>query len=154
MMNPAPTMSHQKISRNLYSALDSFAGAKALGEVWYAPCDIVLDRYNVAQPDLSFIATERAHIVSERNVQGAPDLIAEILSTSTADLDRGYKRHLYAVHGVSEYWLVDPDSRQVEVLTLSETGYVVAGIYGQGETVTSPLLAGLRVAVDDIFAGV
>jgi len=152
-MNPAPLMKHQRIIGNVYLLLDRFARSNALGEVWLAPCDVVFDRFNVVQPDVFFVSTERAHIVTEKNVQGAPDLIVEILSASTADVDRGYKRHLYAVHGVNEYWLVDPDARQVEVLALGETGYVTAGIYGEDEIVASPLLTGLRIAVNDIFAG-
>jgi Uma2 family endonuclease len=154
MVNPTPTMKHQKISRNLYSLLDAFVVSNRLGEVWYAPCDIVLDKFDVVQPDLFFIAADRAHIVTERNVQGAPDLIVEILSTSTAHLDRGYKQYLYAVKGVREYWLIDPDARQIEVLSQGGSGYTTTGIYGQDETVISSMLSGLRIAVNDIFAGV
>lgn len=153
MMNPARTMRHQRISRNLYSLLDPAVRANALGELWYAPCDVVLDRFNVVQPDLFFVAAGRAHIVGEKNVQGAPDLVIEILSATTADLDRGYKRHLYAAHGVREYWLVDPDARQVQVLALEEDGYATVGIYGEGDALASPLLGGLRVAIDDLFSG-
>ena len=151
MMNPAPTMRHQRIVRNLYLQLDSLARSSALGEVWFAPCDVALDRYNVIQPDLFLVSAERAQIVTERNVQGAPDLIVEVLSSPTADLDRGYKRHLYALHGVREYWLVDPDARQVEVLALGTAGYITSGVHSEGDNVTSPLLTGLALAIDDIF---
>jgi len=153
MTNPAPLMKHQRIIGNLYMLLDQFVKSHALGKVWLAPCDVVFDQFNVVQPDLFLIAAERAHIVTERNVQGAPDLVVEILSASTADLDRGYKQYLHAVNGVHEYWLVDPDARQVEVLALSETGYVTAGVYGEDETVISLLLTGLCIAVNDVFAG-
>jgi Uma2 family endonuclease len=153
-MNPAPSMKHQKISRNLYTALDQFVGSRRLGEVWYAPCDIVLGKFNVVQPDLFYVSEERARIITESNVQGAPDLAVEILSASTADIDRGYKQHLYAQHSVHEYWLIDPDARQIEVLTLGQGGYARDGVYGEGETGTSPLLTGLQLAGNDIFAGV
>jgi Uma2 family endonuclease len=152
IVNPAPSMRHQKISRNLYTALNQFVNAGQLGEVWYAPCDIVLDKFNVVQPDLFFVAVERARIITETNVQGAPDLVIEILSTSTADVDRGYKQHLYALHGVREYWLIDPGAQQVEVLTLAEGEFGRAGVYRQGDIVTSPLLTDFRIAVKDIFA--
>ena len=150
-MNPAPTIKHQRISRHLYSSLDAFARSKGLGEVWYAPCDVVLSRHDVAQPDLFFVSTARAHIVTERNVQGAPDLIVEILSASTADWDRGYKQHLYAIHGVREYWLVDPDAELVEVLVLGDAGYETAGVYRADDTITSHLLEDLSIPVNDVF---
>lgn len=69
----------------------------------------------------------------------------------STELDRGYKRRLYARCGVHEYWLVDFVERQVEVLTLAQGGYVQAGLYGEGDRLTSPLLTGLHIAVNDIF---
>jgi Uma2 family endonuclease len=151
IVNPAPTIKHQRISRRLYAALDAYVRSKRLGEVWYAPCDIVLSRHDVVQPDLFFVSTVRAHIVTEKNVQGAPDLIVEILSASTADVDRGFKLHLYAVHDVREYWLVDPDAELVEVLVLGEAGYETVGVYREDDDVVSHLLEDLSIPVDDIF---
>lgn len=101
-----------------------------------------------------FVTADRLNIITENNVQGAPDLVVEVLSASTADVDRGFKQHLYAINGVREYWLIDPDTRQIEVLTLGEGGYARSGVYGEGEMVTSLLLTGLHIAVNDIFAGV
>ena len=83
-------------------------------------------------------------------MQGAPDLVIEVLSSSTADLDRGYKQYLYAAHGVREYWLVDPDAEQVEVLALGEAGYTTIGVYGADENVISPLLMDFRLAINDV----
>jgi Uma2 family endonuclease len=154
MMNPAPATKRQKVSHTLNRLLDEFVYSNDLGEMWYAPTDVVLDRFNVVQPDLFFISEQRTGIVAENNIQGAPDLVIEILSSSTADVDRGYKQLLYALHGVREYWLIDPDAYQVEVLALVEGEFGRAGVYGEGDAVTSPLLPGLRIPVDDIFAGV
>ena len=153
-MNPAPATKHQKVSHTLNRLMDQFVYSNDLGEMWYAPTDVVLDRFNVIQPDLFFISKQRTNIVADRNVQGAPDLVIEILSASTADVDRGYKQHLYALHGVSEYWLIDPDAYQVEVLTWAEGEFRRAGVYSKGDTVTSPLLTRFHIAVNDIFAGV
>ncbi len=82
-----------------------------MGEVFHAPCDVVLSNADVVQPDLLFVSHKRAHLLlGGANVLGAPDLVVEILSTATAGRDQTLKRALYAKHGVQEYWLVDPDA--------------------------------------------
>ena len=151
MMNPAPSLKHQRVVGNLHFLLSQMVRTNQRGSIWLAPCDVVLGRFNVVQPDLFFIVSDRSHIATGRTVQGAPDLAIEVLSSSTADLDRGYKQYLYAAHGVREYWLVDPDAERVEVLALGETGYATVGVYGADATVTSPLLADLHLAINSIF---
>jgi len=120
---PSPNLYHQRISRQLEMALWQYIGRHALGEVFDAPCDVVLSEINVVQPDLLFVSTERRGILADANVQGAPDLVVEILSPSTGQRDLGIKRSLYAKYGVPEYWIVDPDSQTIEVLSWTETGY-------------------------------
>ena len=88
---------------NLGTSLSMFVRDHYLGRVYFAPTDVTLSDTDVAQPDLLFISNERQHIRTPTNVQGAPDLIAEILSPSSAKRDWGYKRGLYARHGVREY---------------------------------------------------
>ena len=148
---PAPRLTHQRISRKILTRLDSFVTENDLGEVFDAPADVVLSDFNVVQPDILFVSNERSHIMTDANVQGAPDLVIEVLSPSTAQRDRTIKRDLYAQHGVPEYWQADEDARNVQVLTLVDGEYEVAGIYGEGQTVVSPLLPDLRLAVDDLF---
>jgi len=84
-------------------------------------------------------------------IRGVPDLVIEILSPSTANRDRTYKRTLYERHGVKEYWMVDTDARNITVLLLGENGYELAAIYGEGQTLTSPTLPCFRLNLDDIF---
>jgi Uma2 family endonuclease len=146
-----PWLTHQEVSGNVLCALDNFVEPRALGQMWIGPCDVVLDEYNVAQPDQFLVLAGREYILTEANVQGAPDLIVEILSPITAELDRGYKRQLYARCGVCEYWLVGFMEHQVEVLTLVKDSYARVGLYGKGDSLISPLLTGLRIPVDDIF---
>ncbi|MYA22060.1 MAG: Uma2 family endonuclease, partial [Gemmatimonadetes bacterium] len=123
-----------------------------LGEVFSAPCDVVLSNADVVQPDLLFVSNERAHLLlGGDNVLGAPDLVVEILSPSTAGRDRTLKRSLYAKHGVKEYWLVDPDARTVPVLRLEERAFAVESIYGEGQTMTSPSLVGFTADLNEIF---
>ena len=148
---PSPTSRHQSIIGQLFVALNRFIAENELGRTWVAPLDVVLSNYDVAQPDILFVSNERSGIIMEANIQGAPDLAVEILSPSTAQYDRGYKRTLYGRHGVREYWLADPDAETVEVLTESAEGLVLGDTYRRGDTLTSPLLSGLAIELEQIF---
>ena len=151
IMVPAPRTAHQRSSREIEFPLLSFVRENDLGEVFYAPTDVVLSDTDVVQPDILFVSNERSYIINEDNIRGAPDLVVEVLSPSTAQRDRTLKRTLYALHGVSEYWLADTEAKNVTVLTLEDGGYTVAGIYGEGQTLESPLLAGFTLEIDRIF---
>ncbi|HLX07474.1 MAG TPA: Uma2 family endonuclease [Thermoanaerobaculia bacterium] len=105
---------HQIVAQVLWQRLEHVAEA-AGGIVFQAPLDVVLADHSVVQPDLLYVSAPHVAIVGDR-IQGAPDLLIEILSPGTARLDRGEKLELYARSGVPEYWLVDPESRQVEFL--------------------------------------
>ena len=122
-----------------------------LGELFIAPFDMILSPTNVVQPDLIFISSARAHIITEDNIRGAPDLIVEILSPSTAGCDRTTKRNLYARHAVREYWLIDPYAKTATVLILGANGYDTYAVYGEGDTLTSPTLAGFSMNMGDLF---
>ena len=104
---PAPNMAHQGTSTILLRLIDTFVYIRKLGKTFHAPTDVVFSDTEVAQPDLIFVSNERAHIITEQNIRGAPDLVIEILSPSTASRDRNFKRALYERHGVKEYWMVD-----------------------------------------------
>ena len=131
--------------------INTFVAENDLGEVFIAPCDVVLSETDVVQPDLLFVSKERSHIINEDNIRGAPDLVIEILSPSTAQRDRTLKRTLYALHGVPEYWQADTDAKIAMVLTLDDGEYKVAGIYGEGQMLVSPLLQGFTLDIDKIF---
>ena len=141
IMAPAPCTAHQRTSRRMGTLLDTFI----------APYDVVLSNTDVVQPDLLFVSKERPYIVNEDNIRGAPDLVIEVLSPSTAQRDRTLKRTLYALHGVPEYWQADTDAKIAMVLTLDNGEYKVAGIYGEGQTLVSPLLQGFTLEIDRIF---
>ena len=151
IMAPAPRIAHQRTSREIEIKLATFVSDNNLGEVLDAPCDVVLSQTDVVQPDLLFVSKERSHIITEDNIRGAPDLVIEVLSPSTAQRDRTLKRTLYALHGVPEYWQADTDAKIVMVLTLDAGEYKVAGIYGEGQTLVSPLLPGFALEIDRIF---
>ncbi|MCY4578573.1 MAG: Uma2 family endonuclease [Chloroflexi bacterium] len=148
---PSPNQPHQKTSRELTTEINLLIRRTGIGEVYSAPFDVVLSDTDVVQPDVIFVSRERAHIVTLNNIQGAPDLVVEVLSPSTAHRDRTFKRALYARHGVREFWLVNTDAHTIEVLQLEEEGYRTVGTYSAGQTLTSPTLTGFSLKIDDIF---
>lgn len=152
IMVPSPTFEHQDISVHLEFALYEFVHKHNLGTVLHAPLDVVLDDENVFQPDIIFISKARSHIIHKEAIQGAPDLVIEILSPSTGERDRTVKKKLYARAGVTEYWLVDPESKTVEVLKLGAAGFERVALYKKNETLTSPLLQGLQISLKEVFS--
>jgi Uma2 family endonuclease len=133
-------------------ALRSFIKANRLGKLYVAPADVVLSFYDVVQPDLVFISKERLHILTEKNIQGGPDLAIEILSNSTHKVDEGIKHATYERFGVSEYWLVDPDQETVAVHRLEEDRFYKTADLASRDVLATPLLPGLEIRLAEIFA--
>ena len=153
IMVAAPNLKHQKVLRRLSQKLGQFIDEHGLGEFFFAPCDVVLSDTDVVQPDLLFVSREREHLLSSgENVQGAPELVVEILSPATADRDRGYKRELYGRHGVTEYWLVDPIAETVSIHRQREGVLALTRTFSRKQTLRSPLLTGLELRLDDVFS--
>jgi len=154
---PAPTVSHQRVSRNLGFILMRFVREKDLGEILHAPIDMVLgqgDDREVVQPDLVFINKAQSHIATPEEIRGAPALVVEILSPGTQARDRGYKKVLYGRYGVQEYWIVDPPTQTAEVYTLSAVGLQLIREYNRAEVLGSVVLPGLEVALSEVFRDV
>ena len=151
IMFGAPTEEHQIASIGLGARMYIFAQANALGRVILAPFDVLLSDTDVVQPDILFVSNERAHIRTRAYVQGAPDLVVEILSPSSARRDWRDKRELYAKRGVKEYWIIDPINRVIWLMLLRNGVLQIVGTYRMGDTVSSSALAGFSVKVDDIF---
>lgn len=150
-MSPAPNRIHQAILRNISFLLWEFLQHKPLGEIYFAPVDVFLTDLNVYQPDLVFISTARLSILTDQGLEGAPDLVVEVLSPKTARLDRGIKREVYACTGVKELWIVDPDLKEVHVYHLSKSADRPAGIYRARQSFQTSLLPGLKISVAKIF---
>ena len=152
LLTPTPNLKHQEVLLHLGCGLARFVEERALGEPFFAPCDVVLSNHDVVQPDLLFVSREREHLLSDGEaVRGAPDLVVEVLSPATADRDRGYKHALYARHGVREYWLVDPVDETIVIHRLQDGALVAAHTFGRGQTLRSPLLDGFEIALDAVF---
>jgi len=148
---PSPTLHHQKILRNLLAALHAYSRQHGLGEVFQSPCDVVLSEISVLQPDLLFVSSERMGILTEANIQGAPDLVVEILSPSTRQRDLGIKRNVYAKYGVCEYWIIDPESKTVEILSWAKDGYCAAAVVSETDLLSTGLFPGMELDLAPIF---
>jgi Uma2 family endonuclease len=122
-VTPSPFARHQVVSNVLERHLDRIARASG-GFIFHAPFDVVLADHSVVQPDVIYLSASRLDIVENR-IEGAPDLVVEILSPSTARMDRGKKLDLYALFGAREYWLVSLEPRRVEFL-VNQAGRFVA----------------------------
>ncbi len=149
-VTPAPATRHQAIVQNLANL-----GLMSLRIIWArvytAPLDVRLGRDTALQPDLIFISNARAGIILENWIEGAPDLVVEVSSPSTATYDRATKLPIYAESGVSEYWLIDSQAKTVEVLKLQGKKYFVEAILAGDQILTSDLFPGWQLPLHDLF---
>jgi Uma2 family endonuclease len=151
-MTPPPRTRHQIIQTDLSALMWAHARQHQLGQVIAAPCAVQLPNQPVPlQPDILFVQAGRTDIIGEAQVEGAPDLVVEILSPSNWLYDRREKFTLYQEAGVTEYWIVDPDQRTVEVFVLREGVYAALGRWGMEEEARSEALSGFVIAVADLL---
>lgn len=148
--SPSPGSGHQRILGNLYQIIRAAVESRKLGQVFFAPMDVVLSKRTVLQPDLLLVKSERAAIIKER-IEGPPDLVVEVLSEATMDRDRFVKRDLYARYGVAEYWIVDPAARTIEALTLKGKAYELVAVFQVGDRMSTPVLPELDLDVASLW---
>lgn len=151
IMTPAPITIHQRISRILSNQLTNFVEKNNLGEIFYAPTDVVFSMTEVVQPDILFISKERSQIITKKNIIAAPDLVIEILSDSTEVLDRKQKKELYEKYGVKEYWIVDIEKAMVEQYILQDGFFELNGALASSNKVNSKIIAGFSIPIGEIF---
>jgi Uma2 family endonuclease len=149
-VTPAPLIGHQRISSNLQMILTGHVEEGGLGVLLAAPVDVILDRGTVVEPDLVYVARDHLAILTERAIEGPPDLVVEILSPSTEERDRGVKRRIYARHGIPHYWLVDPVASTLSELVLEQRAYALRGTYraGSARTLCFP---SLEISLERVF---
>ncbi len=151
-MTNAPDPEHQYIVGEVFTEIRRVARAGKLGVVYTAPIEVHLPGIaRPVQPDVLFVAAERRGIVRRRYIEGAPDLIVEVSSPSTARADRRVKLDAYERAGVREYWIANPRSRFIEVYVLARGEYALKGEFGPGERLQSDVLPGLELFPDRIF---
>ncbi len=151
IMVPAPITSHQNTQENLAFVLSGFVRKKVLGKVFYAPTDVILAGNTVVQPDMLFISKERKGIIEKKGIFDAPDLVVEIVSPSSFVNDTITKKEIYEKFNVKEYWLVFPEEIVIEVFTLEDCKYNLYSHAAEKGNVSSKLLKGFEVDLEDVF---
>src|SRR5215212_7894406 len=153
-VNAAPVPRHQRISARLFLRVGNYVEEHGCGELYYAPVDVLLSKHDVLQPDLLYFTKEHAEILNQKNVQGSPDFVIEILSESTRKKDEVLKLKRYELFGVAEYWIVNPKRNCVKIYRreghrLAEIETVSAE---SGGKLVSPFFPGLAIDVRAVFA--
>jgi len=156
-MVPAPTPAHQRVQRYLLACFSNYLSGKTC-EVFGAPIDVCLFAEKETapsaikswvQPDLLVVCDKEK--IGDHYIVGAPDLVIEILSPSTAKIDRVVKFHLYETAGVREYWIVDPLNEYVETFLRGENGFALKNIYANEDTVEVGIFPDLQISLNQIF---
>lgn len=150
-VTPAPSSIHQTVSRRLQFALMSQLEVKGLALIFDAPYDVIIANTTVVQPDLVIIRNSRRSSISQRGLEGIPDVAVEILSPSTRGNDAILKKAAYARAGIPEYWMVDCDLGQVEVFRLKEAGYDPGVLFDRSATLTSPAFPEVAIPLLPVF---
>ncbi len=138
-VSPSPETLHQLIVTRLTIRLGQYIEQRHLGKIFTAPFDVILSHHDIVQPDVLYVSRARDSIVTDKNVQGAPNLVIEVLSKNTAEADRTTKLKLYARSGVAEYWIIDPKRPSAVIYRRQEAGLDLISELGPGDSLASPL---------------
>lgn len=150
-VTPSPSTKHQEVSGKLFVILWQHVKEHNLGKVFAAPMDVILDPTTIVQPDLLFISKKRLKIVTELNIQGAPDLIVEITSPTTTRIDRFTKKQIYARHDVQHYWLIDPAEQKIILYQLRAGQYQQLTEYSGNDIFRPGLFPNLEIALTELW---
>ncbi len=151
IMTPAPGFLHQNVLRILGMHLNTYLTENNAGIPVFSPIDVILSLYDVVQPDIIVILNENRRIITARNIQGAPDIVIEIISESSIKEDRIVKRKLYERTGIREYWIVDPLAETITLYS-SEKGRLSRTAELEGTaSLTSALLPGFELPLKKLF---
>ena len=156
-VSPAPRTKHQRISGQVFGQMFMYLKEHPLGKVYYAPLDVVFSDIDCVEPDLLYVSREReARQMNEDYLEGAPDLVVEILSPSTKHVDREVKHRLYERFRVPEYWIIDPENEVVKVYRQEEGGLLLSAELSRREDtlvprLSTPLLPGFELSLDEVF---
>jgi Uma2 family endonuclease len=150
VMSPTPTPSHQTIVGSFYRSLAEFVQGERAGKVFISPLDVVLSQHRVVQPDVFFVANNNQGIVQDQ-IRGVPDLAMEVISPGSWKRDRVEKKALYEQVGIAEYWIIDPESRSIEVFALVKGVYQLHSRAADTEAAKSRLLPGFKASFSQLL---
>lgn len=154
-VTPSPNTKHQRVAGNLHFLIRRWLEDHPIGQIFFAPFDVVFTKFDVVEPDLLYLSNERAaEVVTSRHVTGPPDIVVEIGSPGTRTRDETIKRRLYDRFGVSEYWVVDPELDVVRVYRrLDSFARPQEFSREAGDVLTTEHLPGLELPLLKIFEG-
>ncbi len=150
-VTPAPSSFHQTVSRRLQHELMTQLEDRGLAFIFNAPTDVILGDHDVVQPDLAIVRASRKSIITERGIEGPPDIVVEILSPSTRLVDQHLKRKTYAKYEVPEYWIVDPDHAWIWIYRLVDGEYRELARYDRASALGHHEFGGVMINREDIF---
>src|SRR5262245_3040556 len=150
-MAPAPNRYHQDISLNITLLLGKYLEKHPIGKLYAAPFDVYFDEINVHQPDLMFVSKRKPSVLTPAWAEVAPDFLVEILSPKTAELDKKPKRRVFARSGVKELWIIDPETKLIQVYYLQKDAERPAASYAEKDAFTSPHFPGLKIKGATVF---
>ena len=150
-VSPSPRTKHQRTVTMVFEVLLK-ATRTGHGEAFPAPFDVVFSEHDVTEPDLLFVTKERKDIITEDNIQGAPDLVVEIISEGSRKRDVITKRGIYERYGVRFYWLVAPEEETVRVFELKDGAYEEPVTLKAGQQLGCALFPGVTQDVGQLFA--
>ncbi len=151
LVTAAPLIDHQRVSRNLQFILETYIRSHNWGRLFAAPVEVYLGAEDFVQPDLVCISLAHQPMIKEKNIEGAPDLIVEILSPTTARYDRVLKAKAYARHQVPHYWIIDPAAQTVEAFEWENGTFRLAAAHAESETFEPALFSGLKISLGDLW---
>ena len=151
VVTPAPSTHHQDISMRLSVKLAGLVMERDLGKVFCAPIDVYFEETETYQPDIIFISKQRLHIIEPERVKGAPDLVVEILSPTSAYYDLRKKLKIYEKHGVREYWIVDPEGKNIIIYENRAGKFVLAQEVEEKGKVESKVIPGFELEAESIW---
>ncbi|SNZ16856.1 Uma2 family endonuclease [Hydrogenobacter hydrogenophilus] len=150
VVSPAPSPEHQRVSIRLSVMLFHHLKEKTKGEVLYAPVDVYLDEENAYQPDIVVVLEGSKAKITQRGIEGPPDIVVEILSPSTAYYDLRVKKDVYEKAGVKEYWIVDPYMKSIEIYSNTPEGFKLLSEAKRQGRVRSELLS-IELDLKEVF---
>lgn len=152
IISPAPKILHQDIGGRIYAQILTLTEKDNSGKVFISPIDVRFSDNEVYQPDIVFISNSQSTIIKDWGIDGAPNLIIEVLSVSTAYYDLTHKKRVYEDFGVKEYLVVDPMELTLEQFYYKDReGFISNGLFRNEGEIPSKTLPGLLLNLKEIF---
>jgi Uma2 family endonuclease len=150
-MAPPPRPRHQRVVMRLGFSLEKHVTDHELGIIFLAPVAVRLWEGTIREPDILWLRSEHTEYITETQIDGVPDWVAEVISPGSKKLDTETKMLEYAQVGIPEYWLLDPKRETIRVYVLKDATYELHSTYKRGEVAQAQTIPGFQIAVSEVF---